>query len=97
MPRSQSPLLCPLHRLPLLPSAKHGIEIDYCPSCYGAWFERGELDKVIEAYTALRGPPSPEPVDYGRKGEYDVPRRGRRRRLRGEEVAEFLEDLFDFD
>lgn len=96
MPRSTTPLLCPLHRLPLLPSAKHGIEIDYCPRCYGAWFERGELDKVIEAYVDFSARPPARPPQDDRHETYDRPRRGRRR-LRGKEVAEFLEDLFDFD
>ena len=96
MPRSQRPL-CPLHRLPLLPSAKHGIEIDYCPHCHGAWFERGELDKVIEAYLEMR-PPSPGPQEeyYVREDRDDETRRGHRR-WRGKDVADFLEDLFDFD
>ena len=97
MPLSTRPLLCPLHRLPLLPSAKHGIEIDYCPSCYGAWFERGELDKVIDAYLDMRRLPSRDPGYAVREHEDDGPRRGRRRRLRGKDVADFLEDLFDFD
>ena len=97
MPRRQTLLLCPLHRLPLLPSAKHGVEIDYCPHCHGAWFERGELDKVIEAYLEMRSPPPPEPAQYEREAHYDPPRRGRRRRPRSKDIAEFLEDLFDFD
>ena len=95
MSRSATPLLCPLHRLPLLPSAKHGIEIDYCPHCYGAWFERGELDKVIDAYLEML-PPPPEPDRYRGEREHGSPPRGRRR-LRGRDVADFLEDLFDFD
>jgi Zn-finger nucleic acid-binding protein len=27
---------------------RHGVEIDWCPSCKGVWLERGELDKLIE-------------------------------------------------
>ena len=29
-------------------SERHGIEIDYCPTCRGAWSDRGEQDKIIE-------------------------------------------------
>jgi Zn-finger nucleic acid-binding protein len=94
--RRAIPLLCPLHRLPLSQSAKYGIEIDYCPHCYGAWFERGELDKVLEAYAALRPVPLPR-GEWHAAREDGAPRGSRRRRLRGKDVAEFLEDLFDFD
>lgn len=27
---------------------KQGVEIDYCPQCRGIWFDRGELEKIIE-------------------------------------------------
>ena len=27
---------------------RSGVEIDYCSSCPGVWFDRGELDKIIE-------------------------------------------------
>lgn len=97
MRRSATPLLCPLHLLPLLQSAKHGVEIDYCPHCHGAWFERGELDKLIEAYAALRPAPPPLPREdyYAAEDGYHIPDRGRRRRSK--EIVDFLEDLFDFD
>ena len=89
-------MLCPLHQVPLLKSEKHGIEIDYCPTCQGAWFERGELDKVIEVYAELRrqaqGVQHAE-ADY--LPDYP-PARGRSSRRR-EKIKDFLEDLFDFD
>ncbi|MBO9681799.1 MAG: zf-TFIIB domain-containing protein [Flavisolibacter sp.] len=27
---------------------RKGVEIDCCPKCRGVWFERGELNKIIE-------------------------------------------------
>jgi Zn-finger nucleic acid-binding protein len=32
----------------LVMADRHGIEIDYCPTCRGVWLDRGELDKIIE-------------------------------------------------
>lgn len=32
----------------LLLSERHGVEIDYCPTCRGVWLDRGELDKIID-------------------------------------------------
>jgi uncharacterized protein len=39
---------CPNCSTTLLMSDKHGVEIDYCPSCRGIWLDRGELEKIIE-------------------------------------------------
>lgn len=36
----------------LLMSERQGVEIDYCPQCRGIWLDRGELDKIIERYSA---------------------------------------------
>jgi Zn-finger nucleic acid-binding protein len=33
-------------------SERQGVEIDYCPQCRGIWLDRGELDKIIERYSA---------------------------------------------
>ena len=42
-------MLCPVCKTQTLQMAeRHGIEIDYCPSCRGVWLDRGELDKIIE-------------------------------------------------
>lgn len=42
---------CPTDQDVLQLSERHGIEIDYCPSCRGVWLDRGELDTVIEVAT----------------------------------------------
>jgi Zn-finger nucleic acid-binding protein len=47
---------CPTDRTVLQIADRHGIEIDYCPSCRGVWLDRGELDKIIER---AEGPPLP--------------------------------------
>ncbi len=39
---------CPVDSRELLITHRDGIELDYCPECRGVWFDRGELDKVIE-------------------------------------------------
>lgn len=39
---------CPVDGRELAITHREGIELDYCPECRGVWFDRGELDKVIE-------------------------------------------------
>lgn len=39
---------CPTDATTLELAERHGIEIDYCPTCRGVWLDRGELDKIIE-------------------------------------------------
>ena len=39
---------CPVDERELLITHRDGIELDYCPQCRGVWFDRGELEKVIE-------------------------------------------------
>ncbi len=34
---------CPYCKLQLEQSLLAGVEVDYCPLCYGLWFEEGEL------------------------------------------------------
>jgi uncharacterized protein len=41
-------MICPRCNTQLLMSDKHGVEIDYCPSCRGIWLDKGELEKIIE-------------------------------------------------
>lgn len=38
---------------------RHGVEIDYCPSCRGVWLDRGELDKIIDQSIAQDVPEAP--------------------------------------
>lgn len=42
------PMKCPAcNTLELVKTERQGFDIDYCPSCRGIWFERGELDKIL--------------------------------------------------
>ncbi len=41
-------MICPKCNTMLQMSDKHGVEIDYCPSCRGIWLDRGELEKIME-------------------------------------------------
>jgi Zn-finger nucleic acid-binding protein len=84
-------LNCPHHSVPLLKSENHGIEIDYCPECHGAWLDRGELDKIIEVYRemALQAQASlPQQHGYSRRSENP-----RSRSLK--KIADLLEEIFD--
>ena len=39
---------CPVCKdVTLLMSEKKGVEIDYCPECRGIWWDRGELEKIL--------------------------------------------------
>lgn len=40
---------CPQCNLQLEKSLLSGVEIDYCPRCYGLWFEEQELDSAKDA------------------------------------------------
>jgi Zn-finger nucleic acid-binding protein len=39
---------CPKCNIDMLITANKDIEIDYCPSCYGEWLDKGVLEKIIE-------------------------------------------------
>ncbi len=44
---------CPRCSTQLSMSNKHGVEIDFCPSCRGIWLDRGELEKIMEREFAM--------------------------------------------
>ncbi|MDQ3614806.1 MAG: zf-TFIIB domain-containing protein [Chloroflexota bacterium] len=43
---------CPKDDTELLQSERQGIEIEYCPTCNGAWVDRGDLDELIATAAA---------------------------------------------
>lgn len=47
-----SNMQCPVCQETLKSSDRQGIEIDVCPRCRGVWFDRGELDKLLEREAA---------------------------------------------
>ena len=91
---------CPVCRVPLVMSARQGVEIDYCPQCRGVWLDRGELDKIIERSAQELAPPPPAasapPLHQPRPGRHDhdhdhsYGHRGYPKRRKS-----FLEELFD--
>lgn len=85
---------------PLAMMERHGVEIDYCPTCRGVWLDRGELDKIIERAgesdqrpRAENAPPIPQSPRY-RQDDYDDDHRDpyRKKKKKG-----FLSEFFDFD
>lgn len=37
----------------LVMTERQSVEIDYCPACRGIWFDRGELDKLLDRAAAV--------------------------------------------
>ena len=64
-------MLCPVCKTQTLQMAeRHGIEIDYCPSCRGVWLDRGELEKLMTASREEGGyDAAPPPRDPRRDDE----------------------------
>jgi len=91
---------CPIDNVDLIMSERHGIEIDYCPTCRGVWLDRGELDKIIER-AALQTSPQPQQAspprhddrraDHYRGRDFDDDAYKRKRKRES-----FLGELFDF-
>ena len=95
---TNSEMLCPIDRTPLVMSERQTIEIDYCPTCRGVWLDRGELDKIIERSAAVtEAPRAADPPPYGAAprpgfgGGYD---HGYKQPYHKRKKS-FLEELFD--
>ena len=82
---------CPVDNTTLAMAERHGVEIDYCPTCRGVWLDRGELDKIIERAEAEAEAvaPSHTPELENEGGSRAGGHRKRRR--------SFLRDLFEGD
>jgi hypothetical protein len=94
---------CPVCNVDLLMAERQGIEIDYCPKCRGIWFDRGELDKIIERgagsdHGSEKEPPSHEkyhsPHNSREDEEHDGGHYGKGKKKRSK--FGMLGDLFDF-
>ena len=48
---------------------RYEVDIDYCPSCKGAWLDRGEIDKIAKIESSHIGQHYNK--YHYRKGEYD--------------------------
>jgi Zn-finger nucleic acid-binding protein len=95
---TNSEMLCPIDRTPLVMSERQSIEIDYCPTCRGVWLDRGELDKIIERSSAVNeAPRAADPPPYGAAprpgfgGGYD---HGYKQPYQKRKKS-FLEEIFD--
>ena len=95
---TNSEMLCPIDKTPLVMSERQSIEIDYCPTCRGVWLDRGELDKIIERSAAVsEAPRAADPPPYGGAprpgfgGGYD---HGYKQPYHKRKKS-FLEELFD--
>jgi|688.fasta_scaffold124992_4 Zn-finger nucleic acid-binding protein len=87
---------CPVDGRELLLTHREGIELDYCPECRGIWFDRGELDKVIER-SNLQLNAASVPRDrssdrdersYDKQEKYEKPKK--------KKATSFLSDLLEF-
>src|SRR5262245_12672659 len=63
---STAPLQCPRDTTPLEPAREHGIQIDRCPSCHGAWYDRDEL-ALLEATVVKDEDSRRGTIDYARR------------------------------
>lgn len=50
-------------RADLARAIRQEVEIDFCPSCLGVWFDRGEVEKVFNQLSAV------DPDDLPRRWE----------------------------
>jgi uncharacterized protein len=42
-------MVCPACRHHMMVVEYKKIELDFCPNCHGAWFDRGELELMLES------------------------------------------------
>lgn len=59
---------CPVCGVDPAMADRHGVEIDYCPTCRGAWLDCGELGKIVERAAGAGGAFGRD--DDGEPGEY---------------------------
>lgn len=60
--------ICPACDKPLVTLEWDNIEIDYCVSCKGMWFDRGELERVVRG-EASKEEPIISPIGQSRTGK----------------------------
>ena len=41
-------MICPVCKKPMIVVEHQKIELDYCPSCEGVWFDSGELELLLQ-------------------------------------------------
>jgi Zn-finger nucleic acid-binding protein len=45
---------CPSCHIILVSAERQGVEIDYCPCCWGIWLDKGELNVILDRATTVR-------------------------------------------
>lgn len=89
---------CPKCNTALLMSDKHGVEIDYCPTCRGIWLDRGELEKIIEREFSM----SSQNKSYNHDDDYEDNDHRKKHYQDNDDLypykrkKSFLSELFDF-
>jgi Zn-finger nucleic acid-binding protein len=43
-------MICPVCKYDMIVVEYHNIELDYCNSCRGVWFDSGELELLLKSY-----------------------------------------------
>lgn len=85
---------CPNDQTTLAMTERHGVEIDYCPTCRGVWLDKGELDKLISGNENYSAPVQPTPPQYQQqRPNYDDDQGYQKKKHKKES---FLADMFDF-
>ena len=99
---NHGPMACPIDGTTLVMSERQGIEIDSCPTCRGAWPDRGELDKVIERSGAAEqpaappaSPPQQQAQNWGAPTQHQQPYGHGHHGKPYKRRKSFLEELFD--
>ena len=44
-------MICPVCKSDMIVVEYHNIELDYCNSCKGVWFDAGEIELLLESYS----------------------------------------------
>ena len=44
-------MICPVCKYDMIVVEYHNIELDYCNSCKGVWFDYGELELLLESHS----------------------------------------------
>jgi len=44
-------MICPVCKYNMIVVEYHNIELDYCNSCKGVWFDSGELELLLESHS----------------------------------------------
>jgi Zn-finger nucleic acid-binding protein len=72
---------------------RYDVEVDLCPTCNGAWLNRGEIDEIASIQTPYVGKFNKKNQHMHKENDYD----GRHVHYKKRKKSTFLGDLFDID